>query len=334
MKKFLIIPFILLSISLQAQFFIESETQVTVKPIDGLYIDENFENKGTLTLEADGSTEVIFDGNYKNTDGIVAFNDNVFRIGSGNSDSNSIVTLDFNPLGETVGRMIVDKTGGSADGQSGTIDVTTSLTMEDIGALNAENQVILISNSSNTAVVEPSNPNAVAKVTVQRHFFPSSNNTPNPPIRAFRLVSPSVTSSGTIHRDWQEGATSWNDTAVDDGFGIHITGNNTSQTDNSLNNGLDWNPSGNPSMFEYDNINNNGWSAVTITDDNDPLTVTDHLEAQKPYLVMVRGARITGGIAFDITSSDTDATVTTLRAKGELQFGDNIAAPLNNGSEE
>lgn len=328
MKTLYSILLVFFGVSIHAQFFINSSTTITVEPSSTLYSAENFENEGTLTLKTDGNTQVFFDGNYNNTNGTVNFNNNAFRIGSGTADSNGTVDLDFNTTGETVERMIVDKTGGTANGQSGTMEITTSLTMEDVGVLDAEDEVILISNATNTAVVEDSNPNASAKVTVQRYF---------PANRAFRFVSPSVNSSGTIHRDWQEGATGWNDTAVDDGLGIHITGlgllsgsgHSSSPGDGDQFNGLDWQPSGNPSLFEY----GTDWSAVTVTDDNNSSTDIDQLKVQKPYLVMVRGARVTGGTAFDITNNGSPATETILRAKGDLLFGNTIAAPINTGGD-
>ena len=97
-----------------------------------------------------------------------------------------------------------------------------------------------------------------------------------PARRAFRLLSSSVTSPATssIQDNWQEGATDYQDDPVPNsstsgnfGFGTHITGNNTSQTDNSLNDGLDWTPTGNPSLFTFDNLAQS-WNAVNNTKDN------------------------------------------------------------------
>ena len=323
MKNIFFSLMLLTGVSANAQLFVSSNSDIYVSSSTTLYTAENFVNEGVLTLEASGTADVIFDGDYTNTNGIVNFNDNAFRIGSGEVGvSANDVNLEFATSGDVVESLIVNKTGGVATALSSTLKVTEDLTMID-GDLSAADEVILVSNSSNTAVVLESDPNANASVTVQRYF---------PGKRAFRFISPSVNSILPIHDNWQEGASAYNDTSIENGYGIHITGlgylpshsgTDPSQTDQI--GGLDWQPTGNPSLFEYNNGSQN-WEAVLDTDSR-------LLNAQIPLLTMVRGARVTGGVPLDITTNSTTGTETVLRAKGELLFGDE-SAPLSTGASE
>jgi len=323
MKKiYLFTLFIFAYLTVSAQLFVSSDSEIYVSSSSTLYTNENFVNQGTLSLETGGTANTTFDGDYLNTDGTVNFNDNAFRIGSGDTTrSIDDVNLEFATAGETVDFMIVNKDGGTATGASSTLEIIESLTMQN-GNLDAEDEIILISNAANTAIVEQSDQNATASVTVQR-FFPGK--------RAFRFVSPSVNSSLSISENWQEGATAWNDSSVENGFGIHITGlgelpgsgHSSTPGDGDQFQGLDWQPSGNPSMFMF-NGTIQDWLPVLETN-------VAALNAQLPFLTMVRGARVTGGVAFDITLNSTPATDATLRAKGSLLFG-NQSAPLNSGA--
>lgn len=137
-----------------------------------------------------------------------------------------------------------------------------------------------------------------------------------PARRAFRFVSSTVTTSNSIHDNWQEGATSWDDNP-NPGYGTHITGTQTDQT-----NGFDATTSGNPSLFVYDNATQT-WSAIANTDVNT-------LTAGTAYRLMVRGDRST-----DIKSNLASASPTTLRATGTIVSGNlDLAAGFDttNGS--
>ena len=135
-----------------------------------------------------------------------------------------------------------------------------------------------------------------------------------PARRAFRLVSSSVTTSTTIRQNWQEDAQDYNSQLntdgdpIPNGYGTHITGNNTSQTDNSLNDGFDYNISGNPSMFTFSNTGRN-WGPIGNTDVNT-------LQANQPYRLFIRGDR-----SITVTSNSATPTNTRLRATGELVTG-------------
>ena len=121
--------------------------------------------------------------------------------------------------------------------------------------------------------------------------------------RAFRLISPSVTTTTSIYKNWQENG------ASPIGFGTHITGEGASD------NGFDETATNNPSLFIFDNniesqSGGAAWETVSNTDVNT-------LTAGTPYRLLVRGDR-----NVDLTTNTPTATETVLRAFGDLHFGD------------
>jgi hypothetical protein len=140
-----------------------------------------------------------------------------------------------------------------------------------------------------------------------------------PARRAFRFISPSVSTTTTdIRANWQEGAASYTDDPKN-GYGTHITGVEPSRTNASIGqdktNGFDYSPSGNASMFTFDNVNR-GWNNISGT--NIPLS------AGIPYRIFIRGDR-----SIDITSNSQNLTNTKLRAKGNLTTGPVSQASLS-----
>lgn len=136
-------------------------------------------------------------------------------------------------------------------------------------------------------------------VTVER-YIPASK-------KAYRFLTPSVHTSGTIHANWQEGATNSTDNP-NPGYGTHITG------DVNGANGFDSTTSGNVSMFTFDNSSTNAnqstaWTAINNTD-------ATQLKSGTGYRIYVRGSR-----AFDLTSLTPTTDATTLRATGSLVTG-------------
>lgn len=132
--------------------------------------------------------------------------------------------------------------------------------------------------------------------------------------RAFRLVSPSTTTSSsslsTIRQNWQENAASWDDDPSP-GYGTHITGlgvQNVTPT-NDGQNGFDWQPSGNPSLFALNNTHTGNWVPINNTDVNT-------LQAGTPYRLMIRGSR-----AVELETNQSPASNTILREKGNLAVG-------------
>ncbi|WP_394908019.1 LamG-like jellyroll fold domain-containing protein [uncultured Mesonia sp.] len=124
-----------------------------------------------------------------------------------------------------------------------------------------------------------------------------------PAKRAFRLVTSPVTTTTSIHANWQEGANAWNNNP-NPGYGTHITGTLVDQD-----NGFDVTPSGNPSLFLFNNASQQ-WAAIGNTN-------TNTLTAGAPLRLMVRGDRST-----DITINAAAPSNTILRAKGTINAGD------------
>lgn len=120
--------------------------------------------------------------------------------------------------------------------------------------------------------------------------------------RSYRMVSSAVSTTTSIHANWQENANS-NTHNPAPGFGTHITGTNIDQE-----NGFDATSTGNPSMYTV----NVATQQFEIIDNTDVNTLT----AGNAYLMMIRGDRT-------IDLSDNEAFgETTLRATGELAVGD------------
>lgn len=314
----------LFCVGVEAQFKIEPNADVFVRsPANAtnnehvlLYTNENFINdQGTLTLDQDGAnaigglTEVIFDGDYNNASGTVVLNNNALRFGAGGANSTGNVTLTYNSSGETATRLVVNKTAGIATSAgTGFLDVLDTLRM-DAGQLVGLDRVTLKSTATKTAVVGQSDDNAEASVTVERYYTAK---------RAFRFLSPSVTTTTTIHDNWQEGALSY----IDDpnsGYGTHITGlapavDAEAVEDDDQIGGFDYTRSGDSSLFLFDNVNS-AWMpfGIGLTYNN---TNSTTINRSIPYRLMVRGDRTT-----DITKRDPAPTPTVIRTKGALEFG-------------
>lgn len=145
----------------------------------------------------------------------------------------------------------------------------------------------------------PATSTITGEVTVERYI---------PANRAFRFFSSPVTTSTTINDNWQEGGNNTGTNFPTDnenpnpGYGIHITGSPTGA------NGFDATPSGNPSLFSFDNITQT-WEEVNNTNSN-------ILEAGEPYRVFVRGDR-----SINVTDNDATPTETVIRATGMLETG-------------
>jgi len=121
--------------------------------------------------------------------------------------------------------------------------------------------------------------------------------------RGYRMVSSPVTTSTSIHANWQEGATSATDNP-NPGFGTHITGTTTDQQ-----NGFDGTITGNASLYTLD-VANQAFAMVGNTDMN-------IIDAGEGYLLFSRGSR-----AIDLTASPSPAAdATILRTTGTLFTG-------------
>lgn len=144
----------------------------------------------------------------------------------------------------------------------------------------------------------------LGEVTVEQCFTPR---------RAFRLLSPSTTTSGSINENWQENVNNIDTNFPEDnlnpnpGFGTHITGSTHGV------NGFDATPNGNPSLFSYNNATQ---SWVVINNTNNTI-----LNAGEPLRLLLRGDR-----SIDITSQSAAPTPTKLRSKGTIAKGPVIQA--------
>lgn len=125
--------------------------------------------------------------------------------------------------------------------------------------------------------------------------------------RAYRFLSPAVTTSTSIKLNWQENA------GTTAGLGTHITG-----VDGTTN-GFDATSTNNPSLFTFNN-STGVWEAVTST-------LTNSLTAGIPYRLMVRGDRL-----INLSTNTPTATPTVLRATGTLHTG-NFSPTLNQTAE-
>lgn len=128
-----------------------------------------------------------------------------------------------------------------------------------------------------------------------------------PALRAFRFITPSVTTTTSIKANWQEGANNSsvlfaNNMNPKPGFGTHITGSSTGS------NGFDATQTTNASLFGFDNSTGQ-WTTIANTDVN-------LLNAGTAYRLMVRGDR-----SIDLNNNAPTPTPTTLRATGTLFTG-------------
>lgn len=142
--------------------------------------------------------------------------------------------------------------------------------------------------------------NIVGNITTEQCF---------PARRAYRFVSPSVTTTTSIRYNWQENPTAWNNNPKP-GYGTHITGVGASGSNPALTdgvNGFDWQPSGTTSMFTFNNTSQQ-WVSVTST--------TGTLTAGTPYRLMIRGSR-----DVNIQSNSSAPSNTKLRSTGTVVKG-------------
>lgn len=176
----------------------------------------------------------------------------------------------------------------TAGSSSGTVTVGTGAT------LTTGSNLTLKSDANGTARIGTTTGSISGNVTVER-YVPFGK-------RAYRLLTPSVTTTGFIYANWQIGG------ATTAGRGIQITGSTTGA------NGFDLTASGNPSMYTYQNnaTTGTGWLAI-------PNTNATTLIAGTGYRTLVRGDR---NVDISVASTDNMNVATTLSAIGTLKVGD------------
>ncbi len=179
----------------------------------------------------------------------------------------------------------LDITAGTT---SGTVTVGTTATLTTGGNLT------LKSDANGTAKVGITTGTITGNATVER-YIPFGK-------RAFRFLTPSVTTTSSIYTNWQIGG------ATTAGRGTHITGSTTGA------NGFDITASGSPSMYTYQNNESalTGWLAI-------PNTNATALTVGMGYRTLVRGDR---NVDISVASTDNMNVATTLSATGTLKVGD------------
>jgi hypothetical protein len=237
---------------------------------------------GAITIDYGGGT-LTNNGTLTNTDGTLSFS------GPVTVDGSSTITTK---------NLKVAHSGTSL--LSNRIFVTGVLTVSN-GTLNANNNLTLVSNASGSAVIAPVSGSISGKITVQRYIALGK--------RAFRFLTPSVTTDDFISNNWQ--------------LGTHITGSTTGA------NGFDGTVSGNPSLFTYNNqqATGTGWTAIDNTN-------ATNLNALQGYRILVRGDR-TGTLISQATEANMNVPI-TLSATGTVTTGSvtfnstSTPIPINN----
>lgn len=345
MKLKLFLPIIVLPMCMMGQFTIMSGASFYSKGGTLVYSNENVTNSGILSFE---TGVLVIDKDFTNnspnsttTIGTPHLNLSRARlkVGSGNATSNVNQTLKFTDgIGAGVPSTVtgfnqvlhleVDKTGGNVLVNRGMLHLTSTnpvtdglatLKMTTPTVFNANDRVTMRSSSTtNTALVAESNNLAVVNNIVVEKFIPAKRGT--------RFLNSTV-NGGSINANWQEGvfntahlpsndpswaAPTWTNAELPydsnavnknprPGYGTHITGVGG--------NGTDSQPSGNPSLFTFNNTSR-AWVNVINT-------LGTNLDVNTPYRMVIRGDR-----SININFNGSTPTSTILRSKGSLKFGD------------
>ncbi|SEA69668.1 T9SS type A sorting domain-containing protein [Psychroflexus halocasei] len=223
--------------------------------------------------------------------------------------SNTLQNIPADLLETSVANFVVENEIGVT--LNSKMDITESLSSLE-GAITTGGFITMkcsFSSPSSAAVIKQVKGSISGNITTEQCF---------PEKRAFRMLSPSVTTLTSIRENWQENPTDYLD-ASPNGFGTHITGVEPGSSYASVsqdgNNGFDYNPSGNPSIFIFDNATQS-WEIQPNT--------TTNLVAGQPYRLMIRGDR-----TIDITSNATQSTDTRLRETGVVETGVQTITGLN-----
>ncbi|MBZ9651618.1 T9SS type A sorting domain-containing protein [Psychroflexus montanilacus] len=280
-------------------------------------------NAGAKNLVMEDDTSINLNGNIFAISGDITLGTNSTVTGSAPGSNlyfsgTDPQTIPNNFIDGDLDILTIENVQGVTNGSASEI-VLKSILNVITGDFTTNDQLILACQFNpvrKTAQVAPVGGSITGNVTVEQCF---------PANRAFRLVTSSVTtSSSSIRQNWQEGALAFDDTTVESGYGTHITGvgvlpgNQNATIDQDGDDGFDYSPSGNPSMFTFDNIGRS-WTPI-------PSTMGD-LTAGNPYRLMIRGDRF-----IDITDNETPPTDTKLRTNGELYTGTLNVSSINPNS--
>lgn len=310
MKKIISILALFLCFSVSyGQLFVSDGSNFTSDGELVIYTNEDVVNEGTIEFiqqtQASDQPDFVVDGGLDNSapTATLIFTETRLVIGSGGSNSSSTDVYKFQnrdgttQIGDEVKYVLLNKDGGTVNVTAGHLGVFNHFTST-AGTLNADDPtagVITLLNRSETQVAQvlPST-GGTAFLESERYFTAN---------RAWRFISPSVTTSTSIQANWMEGATVTGSDPVE-GFGTHITGDPA--------NGFDENTSGWNSLFTFDNVNQ-AWGVLPDVD-------TETLASPTAYRILVRGDR-----SVDTFIDDTNSPETVLRNRGELNIGDMTA---------
>jgi len=197
-----------------------------------------------------------------------------------------------------------------------TLELAPGVKLTVNGDIVNEGSIIFDSNDTATAVLEAftSSSRVVGNGFEVRRRIPVQNG-----IRAFRYLSSSVDTQNSIKpfvfENWQESGLNTGDVGYQANFGTHITG-----TDLGNNLGFDASPSGNPSMWSW-NQTSQVWASIPNTNAT-PFSVGD------AYAILVRGDR-----SSPLNTNDLTGPSTSLRTTGQIHVGDfsvpNLATTVN-----
>ena len=183
-------------------------------------------------------------------------------------------------------------TGTSTITGTGVVKLTDFLTVSS-GTFTTNDNLILRSTSDGTARVTQVGGSISGLVTVERYLTGR---------RAFRFLTPSVTTTTSIFTNWQNAG------ANTAGIGTHITGSTTGA------NGFDATTTGNPSMFTYNAQATGTTTGFTAVANTNVTTLT----AGAGYRILVRGDR---NVDLTAASANNMNVPTTLSSRGTLTVG-------------
>ena len=309
---------------------LESGSEVSVLPNFTLNVKGNITNNGDFTLNSgtignpnvDG--EILLDGPAKQT---LSGTGDYYNLRVNNPLGVVVDNADTTDPTEINGILFVDN--GDFDTDNNVL-FPCFFEIPSIGSTDFQN--------GRAGQIGPINGTITGDVKVEQCY---------PGRRAFRIVSPSTTTTNntdtntrSIHYNWQENQTAYNEfppnatqddvspliNGIEHGFGTHITGvvpdlnsNAVGQENLDQTNGLDWQPSGNPSMYQFNEtgtvlVNTVSYGPQTFIPFLD--TESNTLTAGDPYLIIIRGSR-----EVDLTSNASPTYNTKLRSTGKPKVG-------------
>lgn len=249
---------------------------VTSYPITGL--DQNTAYYYVVRA-LDATSESVNSNEITTTTALVSttWNGTTWSNGAPTSTVDAIIDGDFSSTGTLIAKDV-------------TINATRTLTINAADKLSVmedlvnNGSIVFKSNTTSTGRFDSYTGATIAgsgTVTMERYIDGK---------RAYRLLAPGVTTTGTIANNWQQQ--------------VFITGSTTGA------NGFDATTTGNPSMYTYEN---SGWAPISNTN---VLT----LDATKGYRMLIRGDR-TPSLLTNPSEANMNTAV-TLTATGTLVTGD------------